>query len=44
MPPSPCSPVRTLQELLDDLGRGVLALLPLKDRLHGRQPRGLAAA
>ena len=32
------------QELLDDLGRAVLALLPLVERLHGRQPRRLAAA
>ena len=33
-----------LQELVDDLGRAVLALLPLKDRLNGCHPRSLAAA
>src|SRR5215203_5813431 len=31
-----------LQELVDDLARGVLTLLPLKDRLHRRHPRSLA--
>ncbi len=33
-----------LEELLDDLGRGVLPLLPLIERLHRRQPCGLATA
>src|ERR1700730_13307156 len=33
-----------VQELLDDLRRGVFALLPLVEGLHRRQPRGLTTA